>query len=159
MDEKKLDNAISSIAADIGPDAAEFTPPGEKNFLVEAALGSMAANFLFSFFKAIAGKASETAEQKIGEKVGNAVADACSGLIDRLRHKTPAATAADVKSAGDAAAAQIKQQGLSPAELQAISAAVADAMAKALAVRSDADVSRRVADTVRTAGLDALSQG
>jgi hypothetical protein len=157
MEQEKLDNAISGIAADIGPDAAEFTPPGQKNFLVEAALGSMAANFLFSFFKAVAGKAAETAEGKIGEKAGNAVAEAVSGLIDRLRHKAPPATPADVQSAGDEAAAAIKQQGLSPAELQAISAAVTDAMAKALAVRSNADVSQRVAQTVSTEGLQALS--
>jgi len=158
MDQVKLDSAISSIAADIGPDAAEFTPPGQKNFLVEAALGSMAANFLFAFFKAVAGKAAETAEGQIGEKIGNTVADAVSGLIDRLRHKTPPATAADVQSAGDAAAAAIKQQGLSPAELQAISAAVADAMAKALSVRSNPDVSQRVAQTVSSEGLGTLLQ-
>jgi preprotein translocase subunit SecF len=159
MDQEKLDSAISSIAADIGPDAAEFTPPGQKNFLVEAALGSMAASFLYSFFKAVAGKATERVESKLGEKLGDAAADACLNLIDRLRHKLPQASPAEVKSAGEQAAAAIKQKGLSNAQIEAISKAVAEAMAKALAVRSDAEVSQRVSQTVSSEGVRALLQG
>ena len=157
MNQEKLNNAISDIAADIGPDAAEFTPPGQKNFLVETALGSMAATFLWSFFKAVAGKAVERAENKLGEKVGDAVADACTSLIDRLRHKAPQVSPADVKSAGEEASAVLKQQNLSNAQIEAISKAVAEAMARALSVRSDADVSLRFAQKVSAEGLQALT--
>ena len=157
MNQEKLDSAISGIAADIGPDAAEFTPPGEKNFLVEAALGSMAASFLFAFFKAVAGKVEEKAEEKLGEKIGDAIADSCTKLVDRLRHKAPQVTPAEVKSAGEEADSAIRAQKLSSAEIEAISKAVAEAMAKALSVRSDADASLRVAQTVSSQGLRALS--
>lgn len=157
MNQEKLNSAVSNVAADLGPDAAEFTPPGEKNFLVAAALSGMAGSFLYAFFKAVAGKALEHVEDKLGEKIGDAVGEACASLIARLRHKAPQVTPAELKNAGEAAASAIKQANLSSADVAAISKAVAEAMTKALSVRSDAEVSQRVAETVSSEGLQALS--
>ena len=70
MHEDQLTEAMAAIAADIGPDAAEFSPPGQKNFLTEAALLGMAGTFLLSLFKGMAKKISEKIGEKIGDKIG-----------------------------------------------------------------------------------------
>lgn len=152
-----LDQARSAIASEIGPDVAEFTPPGEKNFIAEAALLEMAGSFLLAFFKGVAAKASEAAQQKVGDSIGAAIGDAFGNLLNFLRHKAPAASQSDLQSAQSAASAAVKQGGLSQAQIDAIAQAVAVAMAAALSKQSDADVSTRVAERVKTEGLKTLS--
>ena len=157
MHEDQLTEAMAAIAADIGPDAAEFSPPGQKNFLTEAALLGMAGTFLLSMFKGMAKKISEKIAEKIGDQIGGAVVDAGAELIDRLRHKTPPASEQEVRNARDEVASVARDPRLSAAEIEAISRAVADELIKALSVRSDAAVSRRVVSVVRAEGLKAVS--
>src|ERR1700727_3022081 len=84
-----LQQACSAVASAIGPDAAEFTPSDEKNFLTEAALIGMGGSFLLAFFKGVAKKAGEVAEEHVGDELGTAIGEAFASLLNRIRHKTP----------------------------------------------------------------------
>ncbi len=152
-----LNQARSAIASEIGPDVAEFTPPGEKNFVAEAALFEMAGSFLFAFFKGVAKKAGDVAQEKVGDSIGTAIGDAFAGLLNRLRRKEPAPSENDLLKARAEAEEAVKKHGLSQAELDAIGQAVAQAMAAALAKRSDVEISARVAERVKVEGLKTMA--
>ena len=154
-----LDEARSAIASQIGADAAEFTPAGEKNFVAEAALMSMAGSFLFSFLKGVAKKAAEVAQNSAGESIGTAAGEAIGDLLNRLRHKEPPATEADLHAAQTEAVSAVRAEALSQAQIEAISKAVAAAMVEALTKRSDPEVTQRVVAAVRTEGLKAIAAG
>ena len=154
-----LDQARSAIASEIGPDVAEFTPTGEKHFIAEAALLEMAGSFLFTFFKGVVTKASETAQNKAGEALGTAIGDAAGDLLNRLRHKAPAVSDKDLQAEQAKAAAAVKSQGLSQAEIDAIGVAVAVAMKEVLSKRSDPEITARVVDRVKQEGLQAIAPG
>ena len=154
-----LDQARSAIASEIGPDVAEFTPTGEKHFIAEAALLEMAGGFLYTFFKGVVSKATETVQNKAGEAVGKAIGDAAGDLLNRLRHKAPAVSDKDLQAEQAAAAAAVKGQGLSQAQIDAIGAAVAAAMMAVLSQRSDPEITARVVDRVKQEGLQAITQG
>jgi hypothetical protein len=154
-----LEQARSAVASEIGADAAEFTAPGERHFVAEAALMSMAGSFLFSFFKGVAKKAGDVAQEKVGDALGNAIGDAFGSLLNRLRGKAPQVTDQELQSAQAEAADAVKKQGLSQAEIDAIGQAVAQAMSTVLAKQADADVSSRVAERVKVEGLKTISTG
>jgi hypothetical protein len=153
-----LDQARSAIASEIGPDAVEFTPTGEKHFVAEAALLGMAGSFLFAFFKGVAEEASHTAQQRIGHSLGTAIGDAGANLLNRLRHKEPPVSDLDLQAAQAEAAAAVKKQDLSQAQIDAIAKAVADAITAALSKRSDAEISGRVMERVKAEGLKTIEE-
>ena len=152
-----LDQARSAIASEIGPDVAEFTPTGEKHLALEAFLISMAGSFLLTFFKGIVKKAAEVAQEKAGDAIGTAIGDIVGDWVRRLRHKAPAVSDEELKAEQAAAAAAVKNQGLSQAQLDAIGAAVAKAMTEALSKGSDPEITARVVDRVKQEGLQAIS--
>lgn len=154
-----LDQARSAIASEIGPDVAEFTPTGEKHFVAEAALLEMAGSFLFTFFKGVAKKASDVAQEKVGDSLGTAMGDAFGDLLNRLRHKAPPVSDQDLHAAQANAAAAVKNQGLSQAEIDAIGEAVAAAMTAALSKRSDPEITTRVMDRVKQEALKTITHG
>jgi hypothetical protein len=154
-----LQQARSAVASAIGPDAAEFTPADEKNFVAEAALLGMGSSFLLAFFKGVAKKAGEVAQQKMGDSLGTAIGDAFANLLNRLRHKTPPVPDKELEDARQEAATAVKKSGLSQEEITAIGQAVAVAMAAALSKESDPDVSKRVADRVKVEGLKVIEPG
>jgi hypothetical protein len=152
-----LDQARSSIASEIGPDVAEFTPTGEKHFVAEAALLEMAGTFLFSFFKGVVKKATQTAEDKAGGALGTAIGDAAGDLLNRLRHKAPPVSDKELQAEQASAAAAVKDNGLSQAQIDAIGVAVAAAMKQVLSKGSDPEITARVVDRVKQEGLQAIS--
>ena len=154
-----LQQARSAIASEIGPDAAEFTPSGEKNFLAEAALFEMAGSFLLAFFEGVAKKAGAIAQDQIGDSLGTAIGEVFANLLNRLRHKDVPVPEKELEAARQEAVAAVKKEGLSQEEIDAIGQAVATAMAAVLAKQSDADVSDRVADRVKAEGLKVMAVG
>jgi hypothetical protein len=152
-----LQQARSAVASAIGPDVAEFTPSDEKNFLVEAALIEMGGSFLLAFFKGVAKKAADRAQETMGDSLGTAIGDAFASLLNRLRHKTPPVPDKELEDARQEAATAVKK--LSPAEIDAIGQAVATALAAALSKDSDPDVSKRVAQRVKVEGLKVIETG
>jgi len=157
MMQANLDQARSAIASEIGADAAEFTPAGEKHFVAEAALLDMAGSFLFAFFKGVAKKASEVAQQKVGDSVGTAIGDAFGSLLNRMRHKEPPVSDTELHASQTEAAAVLKNQNLSQADIDAIAKAVATAMTAALSKASDAEISSRVVECVKREGLKTIT--
>jgi hypothetical protein len=155
----ELKQARSAVASAIGPDVAEFTPADEKNFLAEAALIELGGSFLLAFFKGVAKKAADVAQEQVGDSVGKAIGDVFASLLNRLRHKTPPVPDKELEDARQEAATAVKKSGLSQAEIDAIGQAVAVAMAAALAKDSDPDVSKRVADRVKVEGLKVIETG
>jgi|GEM_PF-5656074 len=145
---ENLDQAKLAVASEIGPDIAEFTPSGDKNFLVPAAVALLGGVFLTAFFKGIA----ETA----GKKVGEALVDFVGGVIHDIRGKNASEQNHELENSSKAAAAARAE--LSPEQLAAISAAVESALAKALAKGADEDVASRVAARVRAEGLKVIRE-
>jgi uncharacterized protein GlcG (DUF336 family) len=158
MTRANLDQARSAIASEIGPDAAEFTPTGEKHFVAEAALLDMAGSFMFLFFKGVAKKASEVAQQKVGDDLGTAIGDAFGSLLNRLRHKEAPVSDTELQVSQAEAAAALKNQNLSPADIDAIAKAVAAVMTAVLSKRSDAEISSRVVERVRQESLKTITE-
>jgi hypothetical protein len=154
-----LQKARSAVASEIGPDVAEFTPSDEKNFIAEAALIEMGGSFLLAFFKGVAKKAGEVAQEQMGDSLGTAIGDAFANLLNRLRHKTPPVHDKELEEARQDAASAVKKSGLSQEEIAAIGQAVATAMAAALSKDSDPDVSKRVAERVKVEGLKVIETG
>lgn len=154
-----LQQARSAVASAIGPDAAEFSPSDEKNFLAEAALLEMGGAFLLAFLKGVAKKAGETAQEEMGESLGTAIGGALANLLNRMRHKTPPVPDKELEDARQEAATAVKKRGLSQEEITAIGQAVAVAMAAALSKESDPNVSKRVADRVKVEGLKVIETG
>jgi hypothetical protein len=154
-----LQKARSAVASAIGADAAEFTPSDEKNFLAEAALIEMGGSFLLAFFKGVAKKAGDVAQEKMGDSLGTAIGDAFASLLNRIRHKTPPVPDKELEDAREQAATAVKKSGLSQEEITAIGQAVAVAMAAALSKESDPDVSKRVAERVKVEGLKVIETG
>ena len=152
-----LDQARSAIASEIGPDVAEFTPTGEKHLALEAFLFSMAGSFLMTFFKGVVKKAAEVAQEKAGDAIGTAIGDIVGDWVNRLRHKDLPVSDEDLKAEQAKAAAAMKDQKLSQAEIDAIGAAVAKAMTEALSKRSDPEITARVVNRVKQEGLQAIS--
>ncbi|MDQ2839495.1 MAG: hypothetical protein M3Y72_00315 [Acidobacteriota bacterium] len=153
-----LDQARSAIASEIGPDVAEFTPTGEKHFIAEAALLDMVGSFLFAFFKGVAKKASDVAQDKVGGLLGTAIGDAFGSLLNRLRHKEPPVSDKELQAAQAEAATTVKELGLSQAQIDAIGKAVAEAMTSALSQQADREISNRVVDRVKQEGLKTIGQ-
>jgi hypothetical protein len=154
-----LQKARSAVASAIGPDVAEFTPSDEKNLIAEAALIEMGGSFLFAFFKGVAKKAGEVAQEQVGDSLGKAIGEAFANLLNRLRHKTPPLPDKELEDARQEAATAVKKSGLSQEEIAAIAQAVATAMAAALSKESDPDVSKRVAERVKVEGLKVIATG
>jgi hypothetical protein len=154
-----LQKARSAVASAIGADAAEFTPSDEKNFLAEAALIEMGGSFLLAFFKGVAKKAGDVAQEKMGDSLGTAIGDAFASLLNRIRHKTPPVPDKELEDAREQAATAVKKSGLSQEEITAIGQAVAVAMAAELSKESDPDVSKRVAERVKVEGLKVIETG
>jgi hypothetical protein len=154
-----LQQARSAVASAIGPDVAEFTPPDEKNFLAEAALIEMGGAFLLAFFKGVAKKAAAQAQDQMSDSLGKAIGDVFANLLDRLRHKASPVPDKELEDARQEAATAVKDSKLSPEEIAAIGQAVATAMAAELSKRSDPDVSKRVANKVKVAGLKVIETG
>lgn len=154
-----LQQARSAIASEIGPDAAEFSPSGEKNFLAEAALIEMGGSFLLAFFKGVAKKAGAIAQDQMGDSLGKAIGEVFANLLNRLRHKDMPVPDKELEAAREEAATAVKKEGLSQEEIDAIGQAVATAMAAALAKQSDPDVSNRVAERVKVEGLKVIAAG
>jgi hypothetical protein len=154
-----LQKARSAVASAIGADAAEFTPSDEKNFLAEAALIEMGGSFLLAFFKGVAKKAGDVAQEKMGDSLGTAIGDAFASLLNRIRHKTPPVPDKVLEDAREQAATAVKKSGLSQEEITAIGQAVAAAMATELSKESDPDVSKRVAERVKVEGLKVIETG
>jgi hypothetical protein len=154
-----LQQACSAIASEIGPDVAEFTPSDEKNFLVEAAVIGMGGSFLLAFFKGVAKKAGEVAEEQVGDELGTAIGEAFASLLNRIRHKTPPLPDKELEEARQEAETAVKRRGLSPEQIAAVGQAVAVAMAAALSQESDPNVSKRVADRVKVEGLKVIEAG
>jgi hypothetical protein len=154
-----LQKARSAVASAIGADAAEFTPSDEKNFLAEAALIEMGGSFLLAFFKGVAKKAGDVAQEKMGDSLGTAIGDAFASLLNRIRHKTPPVPDKELEDAREQAATAVKKSGLSQEEITAIGQAVAAAMATELSKESDPDVSKRVAERVKVEGLKVIETG
>jgi hypothetical protein len=153
-----LDQARSAIASQIGPDAAEFTPTGEKHFIAEAALLDMAGSFLFAFLKGVVKKANEEAQEKLGHSIGAAIGDAFGNLLNRLRHKEPPVSDTELQAVQAEAATTVKKLGLSQAEIDAIGKAVAAAMTSALSKQADREISSRVVDRVKQEGLKTVAE-
>lgn len=138
-----LEQARLAIASEIGSDVAEFTPAGEKHFLVAAAVAGLGGVFLTAFFTGVA--------EESGKTLGEALVDFIADKIHKWRSSdSKEQDKALEKSASEAA-------HLSNEQLQAVCETVERSLSKALAKDgADEDVAARVAGRVRLEAIQVL---
>jgi len=151
--------ARSVIAREIGPDAAEFTPAEEKNFVAEAALISMGGMLLHAFFKGMVEETAKSFGKKVGEVTGESLGALVGGFFKGFGKRGSAVGDEALEASRSEAQSAVTHAGLTREQIAQISQAVAAAMATVMTHQIDADpaVTKRVVEKVKSEGLKVIA--
>jgi hypothetical protein len=149
----QIDQAVSDIGSEIGPDIAYWTDPHLKKFTGLELLAIAGGAFLLGFIKGFSSKLGK----RLGEKLGDSFADIILEKIDEAKGQDRATQDRLLEEAVKEAAAAMKASEIDPKDVPAIADDIERELLKVPERKAPPDVSERIARKVRDEALKVLT--